>query len=258
MASAIVSPEMYNSLNYVGRVSKAHIEQSDALLALQSLLVSYNVPAGVAIRLVHKHYDLEENEMMVHNLYQTPKGAVKVMRPVKVLDGLKFIPIFFFVDDDQSLQPYEYTTDEVELPNLAELQPFLDDFSRTALDFNVQRIFGLKLMRETSASGSSTEFEFPEKRSTITIPEGMPMPAVGADWDTVMTQWAPSPAGPRINSYGCSHTSVCTHCGNHKPTQAEHSRHEHSVPGAEFILGGQGVFKGSALHEVVAAVVEVW
>ncbi|EJP65397.1 uncharacterized protein BBA_05728 [Beauveria bassiana ARSEF 2860] len=219
LLDTLVSPEAYNALPLVSEVAAAPDAQSQHLEHLRELLHKHKVPKGVSVRLLHKHFNTNDGEVMIP---WCPRGAAQPRG------------IHFFVADDATLQAY-----------------FLSEFCRVVIERGLQRTFGLKLLCEEEEEHTGwTEFELNSERGTVMFPRGMPMPTGESDF-TVTTEWegtAKDAATPSKHSSACSHTRVCTHCNGHQ------SKVVHEF-GEEYCLGGQSIQPGTALHAIVDQIV---
>jgi len=254
-----LSSSLYNTLPHIGAVSSAPEDHAADLQSLQDLLARHNVPPGVHVRLIHKHYDTLDGEVMVFSHSSVPGGMVQTMRPVKLPIESTLRPVHYFVGEDERLQAYEYEYvddngdgdgNRAQLPDLTAFEPFLVEFCHKVALLGLQRKFGLKIVDPERSDGanSRTEYEFPLKRSTITIPEGLPVPDENdSESYSVITEWSPG----KTSLDGCSHSmQVCTHC--------KHKKGHATLGDDHFTLGGRVLLPGSPVHDLVAAVVEAW
>jgi hypothetical protein len=182
------------------------------------------------------------------------------MRPVKLPSESTLRPIHYLVDvENARLQAYEYeyADDDSPLPDLTPFEPFLVEFCHTVAHLGLQRKFGLKITDASKADGANrTEYEFPQKRSTITIPEGLPAPEDDdVESYSVITEWSPGQSAANACRHGCRHSiGYCRH-PRPPPNPNSHS----AAPGDDhFTLGGRVLVPGSPVHDLVAAVVEAW
>ncbi|KLU92189.1 hypothetical protein MAPG_11135 [Magnaporthiopsis poae ATCC 64411] len=256
LLNALVPASIYNSLPHIHEVSKVPDDHDRDLEHLRGLLAKHKTPKEVAIRLIHKHFDTRENEVMVFDKMPVPgHGMVQTMRPMQTGNSTRLRGIHYFVDQAGNLQPFEYSNGEA--PDMASIQPFLDDFARSVAERGLQHKFGLKLNFDEDLENTSwNEFEFPQQRSTIMLQDGMPMPAGGFDCE-VNTEWKVV-----FNEYPrtCKHSTTCKH-GN---TQCKHCKHcmRHDEAGSQsqgglggdLLLAGQKVLPGTPIHDIVQAV----
>lgn len=262
-----ISSSAYNNLPHIHDVSDVPQNDSRDLDDLRALLVKYEVPKSVSIRLIHKHFDVEEGEVMLFENVTVPsKGSVQLMRPVELTEAARLRPIHYFVDEDGSLQSYEYATCEVA--DISSFQTFLVEFCLFVAEHGLQRKFGLKVNPESDDQPkiSWTEYELPEKRSTILIPEGMPKPE--GEYDvSVSTEWGGNydhsgTSDPSLQScshcFHCSHCSHCAHCAHWKlDNDGGCSRFANDTNDETLYLGGQRILPGTPVYAIVSAVMAV-
>lgn len=243
-----VSSIAYNSLPNIREVSDVPEEQAKELESLRALLAKHNVPRGISVRLIHKHYDTRVGEVMVFKRLAIPSyGDVQVMQPVAASEASKLKSLHYFVDNDGSLQSYEYTASD-EVVDLSNHQPFVDEFCRFVTERGLGRKFGIKATSEPNDC-SFKEFEFPAERSTIMIPEGLPSP-VGEFDISITTEWNAAPGNKGAASC-CHHfNNSCNHC-SHETSHVDGC-------GAEMVLGGQKIDPGTPVWRLVHAITEVW
>lgn len=103
-----VSPAVYNHLPHIADVANVPKDDAKDIADLRALLAKHNLPNGVAIRLIHKHFDLHDGEIMAFKeVTAKPFGNVLVMRPVASAATLQAHGLNYFVDDAGQLQAYE-------------------------------------------------------------------------------------------------------------------------------------------------------
>lgn len=243
-----VSASTYNKLPLIEEVQHVPESHSSDLTELRALLAKHSVPAGVSIRLIHKHYDVKDDEVMAfEDVAVPPHGTVKVMHPVKVSEVSGLRGTHFFVDEDGLLQSYEYTS--LPSPDMSIYEPFLLEFCQIVVNRGLQMKYGLKL--ECDAHKTSwTEFEYPDKRSTVMIPEGMPTPEGKFDFQ-VITEWGSDLGACYGKCYHCGHQVTCDHCDHY-------AMEGHSEPeDMKFYLGPQKIEPGTPVWAIMSAVTEV-
>ncbi|KAI1172841.1 hypothetical protein F4777DRAFT_560010 [Nemania sp. FL0916] len=185
MASLIntfVPSNIYNTLPLIAQVASAPEDHVEYLQDLRELLSKHKVPHGVSIRLIHKHFNTTEGEVMVFNKLAVPGyGDVQIMKPIVPPNNNQLRGIHYFVNEHASLQAYEYGNYEV--PDMNGFEPFLTEFCSLVSQRGLQHVFGLKLQHEDDTDRTGwTEYELHEKRGTIMFPDGMPMPDGNSDY----------------------------------------------------------------------------
>ncbi|KAJ8069936.1 hypothetical protein OCU04_000344 [Sclerotinia nivalis] len=258
MASLIdtfVPSNVYNSLPLISQVAEAPEDHASDLRELRDLLSRHNVPKGVSVRLIHKHFDTTEGEVMVVDKTPVPgHGIVQIMKPVVPLENNQLRGIHYFVNSDASFQAYEYGN--YKIPDITAFESFLAEFCTVATMRGLQHKFGLKLQSEDNMAQTGwTEFELRTKRGTIMFPDGMPMPDGDSDY-SVTTEWRAI-----LNELPkrCKHYTTCSHgatkCAHCKHCNAHQSAYD-SEPG--FCLGGQKIMPGTSVYNIVDQIISAF
>ncbi|OTA93922.1 hypothetical protein M434DRAFT_11151 [Hypoxylon sp. CO27-5] len=245
LIDTFVLPSTYNALPLISQVAGAPEDHSQDLQDLRELLNKHNVPKGVSVRLIHKHFDTTEGEVMVFDKIAVPgHGAVQIMKPIVPPTDNQLRGIHYFVDDNACLQAYEYGNFEV--PDMSGYESFLVDFCNLVQERGLQRKFGLKLQHDEDADQTGwTEYELHAKRGTIMFPDGMPMPDGDSDY-IVTTEWkAILNKFPRYCRHG-----QCAHCRGHRYRSVEDYGDE-----AGFYLGGQKILPGTPVYDIVDQII---
>ncbi|PMB65267.1 hypothetical protein BM221_008623 [Beauveria bassiana] len=150
LIDSLVLSSTYNTLPLISHVAAAPKDQYHDLQDLRQLLHKHNVPKGVSVRLIHKHFDTTDGEVMVFDKIPVPgHGSVKIMKPTVPPKNHQLQGIHYFVDGDASLQAYEYGVCNV--PDMSGFESFLAEFCDLVSERGLQRIFGLKLQCEDDA-----------------------------------------------------------------------------------------------------------
>ena len=249
-----ISSATYRALPRISEVATVSQDHSDDLEELRVLLTKHNVPSAVSIRLIHKHFDTNDGEVMAFKEVPVPShGTVYSLGPLQLSqESSQLHPVHYYVDETGSFQAYEYTAAQV--PDLSRYDSFLAEFSRIVVERGLQRKLGLKLNSKMDETGWA-ELEFRDKRSTIIFPDGMPIPD-GVDEDSesnIITEWAAKEwDGTETNTLRRS-CYICVHtCISHPQPKNEWLKE------AEIYLGGQKIELGSPVYSIVNAVIEVW
>jgi len=203
-------------------------------------------------------------------------GRILVMRPTKLSEATRLRGVNYFVDEDGSLQAYEYT--ESDVMDTSKYPAFVAEFCALVVERGLQHKLGLKLKNEWDLT-HWTEYEFPCYRSTIIIPQGMPAPegsgsaSVTTEWDGKATQIG---TGDPKEFKCIGHTRTCSrhcsshcryhcvhceyHCEAHCEQHCDYSHYNHSKGSndCEWYFGGQKIEPGTPVHSLVTAVIEVW
>ncbi|PHH87883.1 hypothetical protein CDD83_8292 [Cordyceps sp. RAO-2017] len=190
LVDTLVLSGTYNALPLISQVSGAAEYHSQDLQDLRELLHRHNVPKDVSIRLIHRHFSTVECEVMFLEKFPVAEhGVVQITKPVVPSDSVQLRGIHYLIDSNASLQAYEYSSRDMEAPDMSGLGSFLADFCSLVSERGLQRKFGLKLHSEYDTDRTGwIEFEFQAKRGTVLFPEGMPMPGAENDYG-VATEW---------------------------------------------------------------------
>jgi hypothetical protein len=285
LKDTIVPNRVYNTLPLIEDNKDVPKNYAADLEVLRKLLVKHKVPDSINVRLIHRHYDAKEGEVMIFRNVKVPDGNIQVMQPVVAKNCANLHPVQYFVDKDQHLQAYEYTTDETPAVNLQEFQPFLKEFCRTASERGLERKFGLKIQDESAADLKDwSEYEYPSKRSTIIIPKGLPTPDDNSSGFSVNTEWSSESGskqkgGGRCHSHCHKHCNkhggrgkapggnprpggpgkTCnSHCSKHLPPRGKQGGGSSSDTASTITIGGSEVVAGSPFHRMMAAVGDAW
>lgn len=244
LTDTLVSSSIYNSLPHIEEVQDVPSTNSTDLADLRALLTKHKVPLGISIRLIHKHYDVNDGEVMGFEDVAVPEyGSVKVMHPIKLPIASSLHGVHFFVDEQGSLQAYEYSS--LPAPELSDYRPFLRDFCQVVVERGLQMKYGLKLQHQPDKTGWM-EFEYPDKRSTVMIPEGLPRPEGDLAFQ-VTTEWGGDSQPLEQLSFACGHSVQS--CG--------HTRKLDSEEDLNYYLGPQRIEPGTPVWAILSAVTEV-
>lgn len=230
LKTSFISSAEYNSLPTIHDIPDLRDNQDrDDLCAL---LGKHSLPIGINVRLIHKHFDTLDNEVMVFRpVHCSSVANLQIMGPilsqrVPFLRGLHYL-----FDESGHFQAYEYTT--AEGPDLSKYTAFLEEFAKMIVDRGLQRNWGLRCGLEGS---SYTEFEVPEKRSTIMIPSEVSLPPFEST-RSVVTDWQNGLRGdPKAK-------------GNCIETRSTH--HQTKKVGDEYYLADTKLEYGSAVYHIV-------
>lgn len=252
IVDTFVASSTYNSLPLISQVAEAPEQNAQDLEDLRDLLKKHNVPEGVSIRLIHKHFDTAEGEIMVFDKIPiSGHGIAQIMKPIIPSGTSNLRGVHFFVDHDGLLQAYEYANYDV--PDMRGFEPFLADFCQLVSQRGLQRKFGLKLQLESETEKTGwTEYEMHAKRGTIMFSGGMPMPDGESDF-SVTTEWkAILHELPR----NCKHTTTCAH-GSTKCKHCRHCTRHDAVTddGMDYCVGGNKVLPGTPVYDIVQHIV---
>ncbi|CAG9945609.1 unnamed protein product [Clonostachys rosea f. rosea IK726] len=256
LIDTFVPSSTYNTLPLISQIAGAPEDQTQDLQDLHELLSKHNVPNGVSVRLIHRHFDTTEGEVMVFDKIPVPThGVVQIMKPIVPASSEQLRGIHFFVDDNGSLQAYEYGNCDV--PEMNDFEAFLAEFCGLISARGLQRKFGLKLQCEDDTDQTGwTEYELPAKRGTVMFRDGVPMPDGDSDYN-VTTEWK---AIFNELTRTCKHTQTCAH-GRRRCKHCSHCNSHPDDCGVNhvnetgFCLGGHTILPGTPIHDIVDRII---
>ncbi|KAG6049275.1 hypothetical protein E4U39_006262 [Claviceps sp. Clav50 group G5] len=256
LINTLVPSSTYNSLPLISQVAEAPKDYSKDLEVLRELLKKHGIPQGVSVRLIHKHFDTLEGEVMVFDKVSVPDhGFVQIMKPIIPSKNNQLRGIHYFVDENACLQAYEYGNYEV--PDMYGFEAFLAEFCSLVSQRGLQRIFGLKIQHEDVTEQTGwTEYELHAKRGTIMFPDGMPMPdgdgdySVTTEWKAILNQLPRTCKHSTTCWHGQSTCKHCKHCNRHPDQTAFNDINETGI-----CLGGQKILPGTPVHDIVGQVI---
>ena len=157
---------------------------------LYNLLQEYQLQNIFGVRLVHKHFDMHEDELPVFSRIPVAGVApVIIMRPLPSSNVNQYTPKNFLVHDG-NLVPYEFSTSTSAI-DITEHKPFIDQVIRVITEAKANHIFGLVAFPDEDSDDALSEFELPEIRTTVMVPQSL-LPSVGIT-KNIPTNWkAPS------------------------------------------------------------------
>jgi hypothetical protein len=243
----------YNILPTVD-VADEHAEcLSSVRQELCSLLQEYQLQNVFGVRLVHKHFDMLENELPVFS--RIPVAGVTpviIMGPLPSSNLYQYTPKNFLVNDG-NLVPYEFSTSTSRI-DITQYKPFVDRAIKVITENNASHIFGLVAFPDEDSDNALSEFELPELRTTVMVPPSL-LPSTGVTKEIATNWMAPRRSGPTaIVAAYCgarsgSHTRVSAYC------QQRTSGHTHVSPiGPEGTPSVDTFEPGSPLARVVLEV----
>lgn len=167
---------LYNRIPFIhdmGHVAEAY---ADDLNYLRNLLDMHDMPTSVCVKLIHIHFHLNKDEILVaRELNAPPHGKIPFLEPMTPDVAGKVYGCNYIVDNSGDLQAFEYTTIEGG-PELAAYPAFVAEFCAAVVQRGVQHKFGLTINLGVAERGSWMELDFPEKRATFLLPGHVPLP----------------------------------------------------------------------------------
>ncbi|KAJ5359638.1 uncharacterized protein N7496_012051 [Penicillium cataractarum] len=185
----LLPSKAYNCLPYILENSHVPEDNHEDIIDLLSLFTEHKVPQNFSIKLVHKHFDTEADQIVVSRDIAVPtQGAISITGPMTPKKTPTLRGLSYFVSGDGTFQPFKYTVGSC--PNLRQHDDFLKEFSRVIVERGLQKKTRLD-DRRCEQSRKWSEFEVPKKRGTIMIPQDVGG-LEGFDFGThVPTEWNP-------------------------------------------------------------------
>ncbi|KAF8523270.1 hypothetical protein BU17DRAFT_85956 [Hysterangium stoloniferum] len=234
----------YNSLPNVQEAHELSLDFIPARNQLLSIIDRFGLNNEFGVRLIHKHFDLMDGEVMVfrHVMVKDVCEAV-VMGPLPIGEAGVIEGKNFLIDiNSRALVPYEFTTnggcDPSKYPDLVHALLEAD------VESDALHVFGL-IAKPKQLTEAYTEFELPALKSTIMVPARMIPVDVNDGEVEISTNWIGGDPKPEPVD-GCTITRSNKHHGlNCRATRNSHQ----SRP-----LGG---FESPELEAVVKHVIAV-
>jgi hypothetical protein len=168
MATAVLpySAQHYNSLPNIADAGSSLKPADIALLTttIGQVFVKHKVQKLFGIILLHNHFSLDENEILVN------MGSVAVPWKVpNLVERLRDVRGSAWRFTEQGIAPYEFAYDVSLQPNISDFQPFLSEL-RALLDrLSLAKKFGICVFTNKDLD-SATQVEFTQGRANITLP----------------------------------------------------------------------------------------
>ena len=211
---------LYNSLPLVEHAAVAAESMVSLRAELSAIITKHGLADVFAIRLIHKHFDMEPGEVAAFRNIPVPGicDAI-VMGPLKQSHNVRLLGKNFVVSPQGKLVAYEFTTSVSAGGHVSLFPEFVEEFAKLVSETGVANTFSLSW--EPSAKDEHyTEFEWPEKRSTIMVPTRF-FPADGSE-QVILTNWFPTVSVSGEDGDHC----IRTRSGKHSTcTRTRSSRH---------------------------------
>ncbi|KZT33430.1 hypothetical protein SISSUDRAFT_1054256 [Sistotremastrum suecicum HHB10207 ss-3] len=183
--------------------------------ALCDLVVKYGLQDRFMVRLIHKHFDMQPNEVPVFRPVEV-RGVCTaiVMGPLSIENQTSFVGKNYAISSTGQLAAYEFTS-EVTLGAPEDHADFVKAFEAALISGGASQVYGLGVKSATN-NEKFVEFELGEYRSTIMVPKAIfPM---DKDDIEIHTNWAPGPNSQHAPQDGCTdhfHSCVKDKSGRH-------------------------------------------
>jgi hypothetical protein len=246
MEDSFIPSKAYNCLPYILDVAEVPQKNRKDIDDLLSLFRKHKLAQGIRVKLVHKHFDAESDEVMVLRDIAVPcQGPVSIMGPMVPQKAPPLRGLNYMVDGDGQLRSYEYSISAG--PDMRPYETFFKEFCSLIVERDLQRKLGLRVGLETDRIGW-TEFEVAEKRGTVMIAQDVALPKFDFEV-TVVTEWE----ADRIAEGTCiGHCG--SHCYGHKHVCKSHPKGEPPLTD-DWYLAGRRLQIGSPLQVIVSTAV---
>jgi len=168
MATAVLpySTQHYNSLPSIADAGRSLKPADIALLTttIGQVFVKHKVQKLFGIILLHNHFSLDENEILVNI------GSVAVpWKTPSLAEQLRDVKGSAWRFTEQGIAPYEFAYDVSSLPDVSGFQPFISEL-RALLDrLGLTEKLGICVFTSEDLD-STTRVEFTQGRANITLP----------------------------------------------------------------------------------------
>ncbi|KFY53289.1 hypothetical protein V496_07737 [Pseudogymnoascus sp. VKM F-4515 (FW-2607)] len=289
MASNIVyldeSPlpaERYNSLPHIDYNKDAATLYKSGRNKLLGLISSHKLQDTFSVHLVHKHFDLPENRVMVYEMIKGSAGhpGFQISSPRAPSTCKNLHGVYFTAATGGRMVAYEYTTDP--LVDISNHNDFFRQFSNLVMELGLQNVYALTV-RYLEGPPLLHEFEMPDLGSTVLVPDASWIPgsegSVSTDWGFLTTSGDFSDAAVRsrctvtrsnkhyeITKYepGDSETGegvggeiisftrcIETRSGAHHERAKRHSEGAGEAESDSLMINGEPLLPGSAVFGIV-------
>ncbi|KAL5494886.1 hypothetical protein ACEPAI_348 [Sanghuangporus weigelae] len=212
----LVDYRFYNSLPVVSEADKMAKGLDAVRVKLFEIIEKHKLTEILSVRLIHKHFDMQPGEVATFQTVTIPGicGAV-MMGPIKPNASTQLLGKNFAVDANGNWVAYELTTDESTGGDVSLYPAFAKEAAEYLVNAAGRTVFGLS-WEPIKEDIHLTEFEIPDKRSTIMVPSEL-FPADSTDV-VIQTNWF----APMYNcALGCKETRSGLHYGC-KKTRSDH------------------------------------
>ncbi|RHZ48873.1 uncharacterized protein CDV56_100296 [Aspergillus thermomutatus] len=118
---------------------------------IRKILTRYNVQDKFGIHLIHGHFEIPSDQVMLGHYFESPAGCWTKPVPIEDVDTSNIHGHTFKLSLDGILVAYEYR--EGPPINVSEIDPsFFEDIFRYLLEHNLTDIFGLQALHHGPSS----------------------------------------------------------------------------------------------------------
>lgn len=208
----------YNGLPTIEEADKRAKEHPNALPALIEVINSHQVQDKFGIRLLHRHFTLEPNEIALYQKIADVRGHDILVLSPQSHDYQPRQPINFL--HEGTLVAYEHTIEPslANKPALADFPEFVQAYEQALVSQGVEKIYGLTILPKDEWKDTQ-ELVVKGRRVTITVPNSIVdtpggVPIIDATWKSGQELGANQPVAVSLDP-GCHRgdDAHCTGCG---------------------------------------------
>ncbi|KYK53953.1 hypothetical protein DCS_05902 [Drechmeria coniospora] len=175
---------------------------------LATIFVRHNAQNALGIHLIHGHFSIPENTVLLGTNFEGPKGRWAKVTGIEYVDPASVHGHIFVLSDD-GLCAYEYQ--EGPLPDVSVVgRGFLREFVNYLVANHLTELIGLQVLSD--CGGNQSMYELILNEGTVMLQED----AVKNCEPTRVTGWKfeAGPSGPRACQSNETHSTMTS--GNHK------------------------------------------
>ncbi|KAK8029025.1 hypothetical protein PG991_006081 [Apiospora marii] len=184
--------EEYNALARIDDCKLEPLKHREAHSSLLNLIAGHGLSDKFSIHLVHKHFDVPQDQVMVYEKVKggkTPDFVVMAPRDPKKVPG-PLRGLYFKTTPDNKMQAYEYTTEAAV--DLSVHEDFVQAYATLANGLGVGHLFALGAEGIATIDTPMAEFEMGPYSSTVLV-EADSLPGL-EQVDSSPTDWVPDSA----------------------------------------------------------------
>ncbi|KAK8079492.1 CAAX prenyl protease 1 [Apiospora hydei] len=187
--------EDYNALSRIDECKLEPLKHREAHNTLLNLIAGHGLSDKFSIHLVHKHFDVPQDKVMVYEKVKggkTPDFVIMTPRdPKAVPAGTTLRGLYFKTTPDNKMQAYEYTT--APATDLSAHEDFVKTYATLANGLGVGHVFALGAEGIATIETPLAEFEMGPYLSTVLV-ETESLPGL-EEMSSSVTGWKPADAG---------------------------------------------------------------
>ncbi|KAF1821342.1 uncharacterized protein K489DRAFT_381336 [Dissoconium aciculare CBS 342.82] len=242
---------LYNSIPFIHDMESVVKAHADDLVKLRALLVKHDMPTSVCVKLLHIHFHLRHQEIIVtQELDASPHVKIPFLEPMSLNVAGKVYGCSYVVDHQGDLQVFEFTR-VAGGPDFTAYPAFVAEFCGLVMQLGVQDKFGLAINSGVAEDGAWMELDYPEKRATFLLPENIAVPRSEHLEMRVTTTKFPRPDITDLRSK--QHAHVEHSWSKRRATDGEEILDGVTTKGG-LRLTGMALEHGTPFHQVVSAI----